>query len=141
MVNRPLGVAGVIIVRSEPRAGGSWGAVCTVPNRTEHPVQMVKLHATPDAVKPTQTANPLFHPVVISRSGQTTGLPVSSGSGQDPAHCQDTPLMPTSSTASTRPKTALLLKMHISLFTLPPCCCCKKRMIPPSNGRNAMCPA
>lgn len=32
MVNRPLGVAGVIIVRSEPRAGGSWRAVCTVPN-------------------------------------------------------------------------------------------------------------
>lgn len=141
MVNRPLGVAGVIIVRSEPRAGGSWGAVCTVPNRTEHPVQMVKLHATPDAVKPTQTANPYS----TLRSSVAPVKPPDCLSRQvlakDPAHCRDTPLMPTSSTASTRPKTALLLKMHISLFTLPPCCCCKKRMIPPSNGRNAMCPA
>jgi len=50
MVDRTLGVAGVIIVRSKPRAGASWRAA--VPYRTEHPVQMVKLHATPDAVKP-----------------------------------------------------------------------------------------
>lgn len=68
MVNRPLGVAGVIIVRSEPRAGGSWRAVCTVPNGASRTDGEITRYTRCCETQPND--QPLFRPAVISHSIQ-----------------------------------------------------------------------